>query len=399
MRGVARLRVLLATVLLGAVAMTVSLAQVRPIDVPVRPHPIVLPHASPSSTPLLAPTLAPKATPTPAGLRRILPPLRLATPAPLSALLQAPALPSALGPKIPLSMLPKLPAQNSRNTYNGGRRPMSDDMNSMMFFEGNSLGNCATTVGDIFNNGCSVDFFFSCCNFQQPQQSGKLQSVEPQLHLNPTTDQFQDYYIDATTTTAQTAGCKYKPSTGKYTSTSGSCTNGNSYLATQQTDPQSGTRLHCTANGWAAAACPYGPGENVTLNNTGTVVLATLDTTTNMWVNEVYVSVVNPGATNGGLLTFSDSMRRNPIRSSSSRRLERTPRTSLSTMRAIKTSTSFTWKTLREIRSAKASFRAWVRAQRIAANVIPIVPPAFKRSATARCTCSGRSEQARYGRR
>ena len=188
---------------------------------------------------------------------------------------------------------------------------MSDDVNSEMFFEANSLGSCSTTTGDIFNTGCSVDFFFSWCNPNNPGNPENCALTNNYTSIT-TTDTFEDYYIDANSATAQVVGCTYKPSTGKYTNTNGSCTNGASYLATQQTDPQSGTNFSCTANGWNAARCPYGPGESVTLSNSGTVVLATLDVTQGMWMGEVYVSVVNPGATNGGLLTYSDSNRRTP---------------------------------------------------------------------------------------
>ncbi len=189
---------------------------------------------------------------------------------------------------------------------------MSDDVNSEMFFEGNSLGNCSTTVGDVFNSGCSVDFFFSYCNGSNgPSTPENCNGNNVNVYSITTTDTLQDYYIDATTTTAQTVGCRYKPSTGNYTSTTGSCTNGTSYLASQPTDPQGGTNFSCTANGWNAAACPYGPGESVTLSNSGAVVLATLDVTQGMWLAEDYVSVVNSGVTNGGLLTYSDSNRRN----------------------------------------------------------------------------------------
>jgi|GEM_PF-2908366 len=301
MRASTWLRALLSTALFVLAGATVTLAQVRPIDEPQpRSHPTA--SAAPSAA-------APRATAAP--LRPIFPPTGLMTPPPLGTLLSGPQIgPSALGPRIPLSMLPKLPAKTAANSHGPGRRPMSDDVNSEMFFEGNSLGNCSTTVGDVFNTGCSVDFFFSFCQPNNPGAPENCNLTNAYTSVT-TTDQFQDYYIDATSTVAQTVGCKYKPSTGTYTSTSGSCTSGSSYLGSQQTDPQSGSNFSCSANGWNAGQCPYGPGESVTLNNQGTVVLATLDVTQNMWVGEVYLSVVNPGAVNGGLLTFSDSLRRN----------------------------------------------------------------------------------------
>lgn len=303
-----RLRMLLATALFAGIAMTASLAHVSPLLAPpMLLHPIapVLPHS----------TATPAPTPSPLSGLRILPPGRIVMPSTLNSVLGGPGpqlLPSALGPRMPLGMFPKLPPRSARNSLSkGGRRPMSDDTNSMMFFPANTTGNCATTTGDIFNAGCTVDFFFTWCDPNTPNAPENC-NISNAVTSITSTDVLQDYYIDANTSTAQTVGCTYKPSTGKYTNSVPGCSNGNSYLGTQQTDPTTGTNYSCTANGWTATRCPYGPGENLTLNNSGTVALATYDTTKGMWLQVVYVTIVNPGVSNGGLLTYSDALRRSP---------------------------------------------------------------------------------------
>ncbi|HEV3155170.1 MAG TPA: hypothetical protein VGZ02_15280 [Candidatus Baltobacteraceae bacterium] len=304
-KAVLGVRTAIVTALFAGVAMSVSFAHAGAPLAPPLPHPIATVLPAPTATPTAKPSARPIVNPS----KRRLPPLQITMPSTIQSALGQPGpqrMPSALGPKIPLSMFPKLQQRSGRNSF-GARHKFSDDTNSMMFFPANTTGDCATTTGDIFNTGCTVDFFYTWCNPNTPNapENCTVTSIT-------TTDTLQDYYIDANTSTAQTVGCTYKPSTAKYTNTTGSCTSGNSYLGTEQTDPTTGTNFSCTANGWSAAQCPYGPGENLTLSNPGTVVLATYDVTKGMWLQEVYVTVVDPSAQNGGLLTYSDSTRRSP---------------------------------------------------------------------------------------
>jgi hypothetical protein len=187
-----------------------------------------------------------------------------------------------LGPKIPLSSLPMLPAKTSRNTATlegSGRRPMAATTVTEMY---QTVSGCSATVGYIFNVGCQIEFQMAWCN----ENNANANCFSGEQPLNPT-DTFQDYYIDATSATAQTIGSTYVPRT----------------LGTGGSNPA--LPSDCTA----AATCPYGPWELLTLNNAGTVVLATYDETKGDWVGVVYITV---GSANG-LNTYLDATRATPM--------------------------------------------------------------------------------------
>ncbi|HKU68314.1 MAG TPA: hypothetical protein VJP85_11115 [Candidatus Baltobacteraceae bacterium] len=271
MRRNVNLRSVLATLLFVTIAAAVSFAQsvpVHPIDDPVqrptvRPHPTLPP-------PLALPTQAantgakPGATPAPAN----------GGAGSMNALLN-----SRLGPKIPLSALPALPAKTAANTMAaGGRHPMAATDASIMY---TTMSGCSSTVGYIFNIGCTIDFQLAYCN---PSNSS-ANCITGTTSITRT-DTFQDYYIDANSATAQTIGPTYVPST---------------------TTPAAGSPYTCSS----ASTCTYGPARQLTLSNAGTVVLASYDVTQAAWVAVVYITVGSASA----LETFSDTQRLNPTTS------------------------------------------------------------------------------------
>lgn len=259
----------------AAAAMSAAFAQVRP---PFAPPPAVRPIAGSRpivAPPLVMPTLRPRGMPT-------------AAPSPSGAVPQIRGVNSVLGPKIPLSMLPKLPRKTAFNTARNGipRHRMSGTITSIMY---DTVSGCSSTLGYIYNVGCQIEFQLAYCNGNNNNSAANCgnyitDSITP-------TDYFQDYYIDANTGTAQTIGSAYQPST--------------------ETVPSD-----CSSQGWAASQCPYGPFETLTLNNAGTVVLATLDcgasasgcSSSSAWVATVYLTV---GGANG-MITYSDTQRKSP---------------------------------------------------------------------------------------
>lgn len=176
------------------------------------------------------------------------------------------ALQSRLGPKVPLGLLGRLPPRTARNTvrYSAmGRRRMNAEGNS---FQYSTVSGCSSTVGAIFNLGCTIQFNFVFCNannYNAPYCYGGYQPIT-------LSDTYQDYYIDANSNTAQTIGTPYA-----FGNTSTSDT---------------------------------GPAHQLTLNNAGTVVLATKDTTSGNWVAVVYLTVAGAN----GLQTYSDASRVTP---------------------------------------------------------------------------------------
>lgn len=267
MRGRARVRSLIATALFAAVAVSVSLAQV----VPVRPIGAGLP--PPISRP--APTIAPPlALPTQAP-RGVLPRI---TPTPSNGVSTSALFNSRLGPKVPLAAFPRLPAKTVSNTLSaGGRHTMAATDASIMY---STISGCSATIGYIFNVGCQIDFQLAYCN--TGNGAANCSAVAGTTSITRT-DTFQDYYIDANASTAQTIGGTYVPNT---------------------TMPAAGSPYTC-AN---TATCTYGPARNLTLNNAGTVVLASYDVTKGVWVAVVYITVGSASALN----TFSDTQRLNP---------------------------------------------------------------------------------------
>lgn len=257
MRSFLRLRWLFVMVaLFASVASSVSFAQQRPrppIDEPLPrrtylPLPTLRPLPSVVSTP--GASTAPGQTPNPA-----------ASPG-KGARFRDLAAQSKLGPKIPITGFPRLPSQTKRNTVyptGGGRRTMSDTPASIWFSQ---ISGCSTTLGVIFNVGCQIQFELAYCNPYNSGNCGQFSISE--------NDTFQDYYIDANSATAQTIGSTYVPGQFNYND--------------------------------------YGPAHNLTLNNAGTVVLASYDVSKAKWVAVVYITV---GSANG-LNTFSDSGRSIP---------------------------------------------------------------------------------------
>ncbi|MGZ3527789.1 MAG: hypothetical protein ACXVAO_08790 [Vulcanimicrobiaceae bacterium] len=246
---------LIALALVGLFVSGAFAQALRPPDarIPVGERP-TLPHPFPRPTPVALPSLAP------AGR----------TPAPLMTPVTANArsfddvaMQSRLGPAESLARFPRLPAKSIRNTLHPlamGRRPMSATPTSIDY---STLSNCASTVGEIFNVGCQIQFRLAFCN-----PTNFNANCFGQYSITRT-DTFQDYYIDANSGTAQTIGATYTPAGG---------TN------------------------------DYGPYHNLTLNNAGTVVLATYDATKGTWVAVVYITV---GSANG-LQTYADSTRVQP---------------------------------------------------------------------------------------
>lgn len=243
-------------VLFASVAASVSLAQqrpVRPIDDPFPRHSL-RPMPMPTMRPLPGvsspgSTSAPHATPVPHA-------------SPHTGRFKDLAAQSRLGPKIALAQLPHLPRQTKRNTVyptGGGRRRMSATPASIWFTE---VSGCSTSLGVIFNVGCTIQFELAYCNPYNSYSCGAFSINE--------NDTFQDYYIDANTATAQSIGTTYTPGQFNYND--------------------------------------YGTAHNLTLSNAGTVVLASYDVTKGKWVTVVYITV---GSANG-LNTYSDSGRSVP---------------------------------------------------------------------------------------
>lgn len=267
MRRSMNVRSIVATAVFVAVAAAVSFAQtvpVRPIDNPIarptlHPRPTLKP---PLSLPTLHPGVPkPGVTPTPLGGSRG-----------GGDLLSN----SRLGPKLPLSALPALPPKSAMNTLRAGaRRPMAATGASIMY---ETVSGCSATVGYIFNVGCTIDFQLAYCN----PSNGNANCINGTTSITRT-DTLQDYYIDATSSTAQTIGSTYVPNT---------------------TTPAAGSPYTCSST----TTCTYGPARQLTLNNAGTVVLASYDVTKSAWVAIVYITVGSASA----LETFSDSQRLSP---------------------------------------------------------------------------------------
>lgn len=260
MRNALRMRwLIVAFALFASVAASVSLAQqVHPIDRP----PVHTPgDPLPERSMLPMPTMRPIGAPHPGTSAK-----PGSTPAPgasprAGGRFHDIALQSRLGPKVPLASLPMLPKQTKQNTLypsGGGRKTMSATPASIWFSE---VSGCSSSIGVVFNVGCQIQFQLAYCN---PYNSGNCFGA---FTITPS-DTFQDYYVDANSATAQTIGSTYVP--GYYSD--------------------------------------YGPSHNLTLNNAGTVVLASYDKTKGVWVAVVYITV---GSANG-LNTFSDSGRSVP---------------------------------------------------------------------------------------
>lgn len=270
MRRPVNARSILATALFVAIAAAVSFAQ----SVPVRPvEPIERPSARPHPT--LAPPLSLPTQGAPASAKPGVP----ATASPsanggFGSLLMN----SRLGPKIPLSSLPQLPSKTVANTVGaGGRHTMAATDASIMY---TTVSGCTATIGYIFNVGCTIDFQLAYCNTSNTNANCNGTTGTTSITR---TDTFQDYYIDANTGTAQTIGSTYVPNTAT---------------------PAPGSPYTCSA----ASTCDYGPARSLTLNNSGTVVLASYDVTLGAWVAVVYITVGSASA----LETFSDTQRLNP---------------------------------------------------------------------------------------
>ncbi|MBV9270844.1 MAG: hypothetical protein JO165_07115, partial [Candidatus Eremiobacteraeota bacterium] len=239
---------------LGGIVLSLSAfagasAQVHPIDDP-NPKPVVHP-----GLPRVIQTGAP-ATASPSPL-----PGTTGTPSMATATLAANQ--NALGPSLPFAMLrlPMLPVKTQSNSlYNRGNgiHTMSAVVNSMQY---STSANCGSTVGYIFNSGCTISFQMSWCD---SLMSGTPCSQDTLVR----THSYQDYYIDATASTASTIGAAYVPNT-------------------------------CCAN------TSYGPAHTLALNNVGTVALATYDVTAAKWISIVYITVANAS----GLNSFSDATR------------------------------------------------------------------------------------------
>ena len=277
MRGKLNLRSILATALFVTVAAAVSFAQTVPA------HPIGEPVQRPTVHP--RPTFAPPLS-LPQGTSASAKPG--ATAKPPGSVSTNVLLNSRLGPKIPLSALPPLPAKTGANTMSaGGRHTMAATDASIMY---STVSGCSATVGYIFNVGCTISFQLAYCNTSNTNANCNGTSGTTSITR---TDTFQDYYIDATNAncstasqtscTAQTIGGTYVPST---------------------TTPAAGSPYTCAST----TTCDYGPAHNLTLNNAGTVVLASYDVTKGAWVAVVYVTVGSASA----LETYSDTQRLNP---------------------------------------------------------------------------------------
>ncbi len=253
MRFDAKVRAVLAAFVFAGVAVAISTAHPGPALPPPR-EPFPRATLRPISMPTIAPS-APVATPPALVL-----PLQSAAPgaSPQPQLRGNLALQSQLGPPVPLGRFPRLPKQTARNTLAaplaGGRRTLSATATSISY---STVSNCGASVGTIFNVGCVIQFQLAYCNPNNPGANcyGGYYSINP-------TDTFQDYYIDATSATAQTIGTPYTPN----------------------------------ANG------DYGPSHQLTLANQGTYVLASYDQTAGAWVTAVYVTVGSAS----GLATFAD---------------------------------------------------------------------------------------------
>jgi hypothetical protein len=198
MLRIGRVRTAAAALVFGVLAASATYAQTVPHLVANPRHSLPVP----ARTPLTVPTLIPG---------------------------QAP---SAGAGRVPLSALPPLPAKTSANSaYFGpsgiGRRPMAATGVTINYFADISNANCGSVVGTLIPVGCDVYW-----------QSQNLTG----------TDKWQDYFVDAGSTTATPVGVQYIGGSGIQ---------------------------HNTGN----------------LTTVGTYVLATLDATTNKWVSVVYVSV------------------------------------------------------------------------------------------------------------
>lgn len=249
MRFSAKLRTVFAALMLASLGMAFGAAQQAvPIDAPLGPHHTPLPAGSARplpGNPLSLPSVQPGTVPVPAaavaGSHRPVP--------------QAAPAHSQLGPKLPLGMFPALPAKTQANTVKSGtpgRRRMNGTTASFFW---NQVSGCGSTSTDstIFNLGCQIDFQMAYCNGSWASASNNCNGFGS--NAITTTDLFQDYYINANSVTAQSIDLPYTPATNLYE------------------DGSSALPSDCTS----AATCPYGPFHNLTLNNPGTVVLATLD--------------------------------------------------------------------------------------------------------------------------
>ncbi len=135
------------------------------------------------------------------------------------------------GSRVPLSMLPMLPMRSDARTIHPGhgvRRPM--DAQGETITVANGAG-CNNTVGALFNIGCSITW----------RSSG----------MTPTTDTYQDYYIDPT--------------------------NGVETIAS------------ATASG-ATYKAAAGANHTLALSNAGTYILGVYDVTAGSWSTVVYVN-------------------------------------------------------------------------------------------------------------
>lgn len=226
MRVRSRIGAALSALAFVAATASVAFAQhaVQPVGEPPRP---IVPRPQPVRT------MAPLATPGPNGVT----PSATATPASGSGTSSFPfpgmRMPSTTGQQVPLSSLAPLPAKTQNNTAyfapgGTGRHMMSATGANINYFADTAFNSsCASVVGTLIPLGCDVFW-----------QSQNLTGG----------DTWQDYFVDAGSTTAATVG-------GTYTGTKGS-----------QRD---------TAN----------------LNTTGTYVLGTYDKTLGKWISVVYVSV------------------------------------------------------------------------------------------------------------
>ena len=229
-----------------------ALAQVHPVDDDRPQRPIARP-ISGAHTPVPAIPGAATPSPAPAGA--------------LPGTASVAANPDARGPALPLAMLrlPALPVKSQANTLRNpgaGIHTMSATWTSMAY---STSANCGSTVGYIFNVGCTISFKMSYCDATMGTTNCFGTSTAAK------TDTYQDYYIDATAATASTVGVTYVPQT---------CCNNTS----------------------------YGPAHTQTLSNAGTVALATYDVTSGKWVSIVYLTVANAS----GLNSFADASRLTP---------------------------------------------------------------------------------------
>lgn len=245
--------------------------------------------AQPPPRPVVQPPLGPRPIVSARPMPTLLPPPSLATHSPSPGVMPTPTFAPLiggaprrnLGPKIPLAMLKPLPRKTAMNTASlsgVGRRPMAATSVSEMY---QTVTGCTSTIGYIFNIGCEIEFQLVYCN----TNSGTAQCQNYESTLNPA-DTMQDYYIDANSATAQTIGSTYVPD--------------NLGNAGQPALPSD-----CSS----AGTCSYGPWEDLTLNNQGTVALATYDVTIGEWVGIVYISV---GSVNNALEVYADAAHTTP---------------------------------------------------------------------------------------